>query len=135
MRFLVPAHVSANLLWIGSIVAVGLLLAKGPGDARMRGEAGRLVYRTLSIPAFVISFVLGFVKLAEDPTFYLRTTHFMHLKLTLAFVVIAIHHVLGARARKMAEGKAEDGGPAWLLSLALLAAATGAAIVAVLKPF
>ena len=84
MRFLIPAHVSANLLWIGSIVAVGLLLAKGPGDARARGEAGRLVYRTLSVPAFALSFVLGLAVLAQDPTFYFKTTHFMHLKLTLA---------------------------------------------------
>ena len=135
MRFLVPAHIVANLLWIGSIVSVGLLLAKGPGDAKARGAAGRLVYRTLAVPAFALSFLFGLVQLAQDTTFYLKTTHFMHAKLTLAFVVIALHHVIGARARKMEDGSVADAGPAWVLSLLLLAASAGAAVVAVLKPF
>jgi putative membrane protein len=135
MRFLLPVHVAANLLWIGSIVAVGLLLARGPGDAKARGEAGRLIYRSLAAPSFVASFVLGIVVMAGNMTYYMKTTHFMHAKLVLALIVIGLHHAIGARAKKMAEGKVADEGPAWGMSLGLFATASLVAYVAVMKPF
>jgi putative membrane protein len=59
----------------------------------------------------------------------------MHLKLTLALGVIALHHILGARARRAAAGDAGavNGAGRLVSVLALLAA--GTAWVALTKPF
>lgn len=128
-------HVLANLFWIGSIVAVGLVLAAKAGSAKERGEIARSLYRRVAQPAFGLSFLFGLGRLALSPTYYFKLTHFMHLKLTLAFGVIALHHVLGARARRAAAGEAgaTDGASRLVAILALLVVAT--AWVALTKPF
>ncbi len=132
---LLALHVVADLFWIGSIFAVALLLAQGPGDARQRGGSARLVYRAISAPAFGLAFLAGGAQLAMNPTLYFKATHYMHGKLPLALAVIAIHHILGARARKMESGEVADAGPALPLGITLAFLAVGAALLAVLKPF
>jgi protoporphyrinogen IX oxidase len=133
---LLALHVASNLVWIGSILAVGLLLARGPGAVAARGSAAAAVYRTLSVPAFGASFVLGLLQLASRPAYYLKETHFMHAKLTLALVVIALHHVLGARAKRAAASGAEaDVGPAGALTAAIGVCALLAVLIVELKPF
>jgi protoporphyrinogen IX oxidase len=119
-------HVSGNVVWIGAILAVGLVLAGTKGEPRVRGELASDIYRRLAVPAFIVSFVCGAVRLGSDMSYYLKQHHWMHGKLTLALVVIALHHVLGARARKMANGAVQDGGPAGILSAVLAVAAMGA---------
>src|SRR5579883_2790094 len=100
---LIWLHVSGNLVWIGAILAVGAILASRDGtDNRVRGRIAYDIYRRLAVPAFVVSFVCGAVRLGLDPVLYLRTTHWMHAKLPLALVVIALHHVIGGRARRLA---------------------------------
>ena len=128
-------HVLCNLFWIGSIVAVGLILAAKAASAKERGELARFVYRRLAAPAFGLSFLFGLGRLALSPTFYFKLTHFMHLKLVLALGVIALHHVLGARARRAAAGDASavEGTGRLVSGLALLVVAT--AWVALTKPF
>lgn len=128
-------HVVADLFWIGSILSVALLLAKGPGDARQRGAAARLIYRTIAAPAFGIAFLAGTIQLGMNPTLYFKATHYMHGKLPLALGVIALHHVVGARTKKMEAGEVEDAGPALTLGLVIAAMAVGAALLALLKPF
>jgi putative membrane protein len=123
---LVWLHVSGNVVWIGSILAVGLLLAGAKGDAKARGELASDIYRRLAVPAFIVSFVCGAVRLGSDMPYYLKQHHWMHGKLTLALVVIALHHVIGARARKMANGAVQEAGPAGILSVVLAVAAVGA---------
>ncbi|MCC6645274.1 MAG: CopD family protein [Polyangiaceae bacterium] len=135
MRITVPLHVAFDLVWIGSIAAVGLLLAKGPGDSRSRGVAALTVYRTLSVPAFIGAFVLGLIALGRDVDLYFKHTRFMHAKLLLALFVIGLHHALGARARKMAEGSVDGEGPAWLLAQVLVGLAGVVTYLAVAKPF
>src|ERR1043165_1806645 len=98
----VALHVTANVVWIGSILAVGRLLAATEGDAKVRGVLARRVYQSLATPAFVISFVAGAIRLALSPDYYFVATHFMHAKLLLALVVIGLHHVIGGRAKKTA---------------------------------
>jgi putative membrane protein len=66
---------------------------------------------------------------------YMVATHWMHAKLTLAVVVIAIHHVIGLRAKALASGKRKDAGPVGVLALVLFLGAAGAAFFAVAKPF
>lgn len=132
---LIALHVIADLFWIGSILSVALLLARGPGDARQRGAAARLVYRTLAAPSFGIAFLAGVALLGMNPTLYFKATHYMHGKLPLALGVVALHHVLGARAKKMEAGEAPDAGPALPLGLVLAVLAIGSALLVVLKPF
>jgi putative membrane protein len=57
----------------------------------------------------------------------------MHAKLTCALVVIGVHHVIGARTRRIASGHAEAGRGMPLLAGVLFAAAAGAVLLAVYK--
>lgn len=135
MRLTVPLHVAFDLVWIGSIAAVGLLLAKGPGDAKARGAAALTVYKNLSVPSFIGAFVLGVIALTRDLDLFLKHTKFMHAKLFLALMVIGLHHALGARAKKMEAGDADSEGPAWVLAQVLVGLAGVIAYLAVAKPF
>lgn len=125
----------ANLFWIGSIVAVGLLIAAPKPDLAVRGSLARLVYLRVAVPAFAVSFVTALLRLAMTPGYYFGATHFMHPKLLLGLGVIGLHHVLGARARRAERGEANavGGVPALTITLAVLAA--GAAWLGVSKPF
>ncbi len=127
-------HVLANLFWIGSIVAVSIVLAAKSGSDRERGTIARMVYQRVAAPAFTISFVAGFVRLLLDLKFYFVSTHFMHAKLLLALGVIAVHHILGAQARRAAAGeRAPTTGSRFTWALVVLAG--GAAWFALAKPF
>jgi putative membrane protein len=124
-------HVIANLFWIGAIVAVGVLLtAQSTGSVKERAGLALRVYGAVAVPAFVVSFLAGALRLAQDLPYYFKETHFMHAKLPLALGVIAIHHVLGARARRMAKGSVADAGPARTLTLVLAVCAAVAAWLA-----
>lgn len=126
-------HVIGNLVWIGAILAVGVIVAGTVGDPKTRGEIALGVYKRLAVPAFVLSFVCGAVRLFLDPAFYLKQHHWMHAKLPLALGVIALHHVIGGRAKKLARGAVQDGGPAAILTAVLAVAAVGAAFFAIFK--
>ncbi|MGH7283692.1 MAG: CopD family protein [Polyangiaceae bacterium] len=97
---LVALHVLANLVWIGSIVSVGVLLSwadSSPNSAALM-EAARRLYLRVATPAFVASFVFGLGRLLLSPGAYMRL-HWFHGKLAAALAVIALHHVLGARTK------------------------------------
>jgi putative membrane protein len=128
-------HVVANLFWIGSIVAVGVLLAADIGSEKERGALAHAVYRKIAAPAFGVSFLLGAARLAFSLNYFFVATHYMHAKLTLAVGVIAIHHVLGARARRAAKGEAGATRAAGRLTLALVVLSLATAWVALAKPF
>ncbi len=132
---LVVLHVVGNLVWIGSISAVAVVLGGAHADPKTRGAVALDVYRKLAMPAFVIAFLSGLTRLILDTKFYLVVTHYMHPKLTLAVVVIALHHVIGARAKRMASGAKSEAGPMPLLGGVLVAAAAVAAFLALTKPF
>src|SRR4051812_1715029 len=118
-RALIWLHVSGNIVWIGSILAVAVAILGPGGAAKARGEVALAIYRRLAVPAFIVSFVCGATRLGLDPLLYLRVTHWMHAKLPLALAVIALHHVIGARARKLAQGTVPDAGLTGILALAL----------------
>src|SRR5688500_15240324 len=132
---LVVLHVIGNLVWIGSIGAVAVVLSSSRGDAKLRGEIGLEVYRKLAVPAFAASFAAGLIRLLLDTQLYLVVTKYMHPKLTLALVVIALHHVIGARAKRMAAGRKTEPGPVAVLAAVLVACAAGAALLVLVKPF
>jgi putative membrane protein len=58
----------------------------------------------------------------------------MHGKLTFALAVIALHHVIGARVKKMARGEAEGANVSGL-ALGLFLCAVVAVFFVVTKPF
>ncbi len=120
---LVTLHVTANLVWIGSIACVGWLAAaatkaKDPSSAVL----ARGLYLRVAVPAFIASFVFGVSRLLLEPAYYMHL-HWFHGKLTAALAVIALHHVIGAKARKVAGGSMQAGASGGILVGALLACA------------
>ena len=132
---LVSLHVIANLFWIGSIVAVGVILGAPAPALDARGKLARVVYRRVAVPAFIASFLTALLRLGLTPGYYFVATHFMHAKLLLALGAIALHHVLGARARRAERGEATAASAALQLTIALAVLAAGAAWLALTKPF
>ncbi|MDC0739780.1 CopD family protein [Polyangium mundeleinium] len=130
---LVWLHVSGNLVWIGSILAVAFALTAGGTDPKVRGVLGERIYRLLSVPAFVLSFVTGVARLLMDTRYYLVEHHWMHGKLLFALVIIGIHHVIGGRAKKLARGTVQDAGPTAMMAMILAASAVIAAFFAIFK--
>ena len=137
MLLLLCLHVMANLVWIGSIACVGWLLAsagKEPDAAERKlaaGLAGR-IYARIATPAFVVSFATGVARVASNPAYYMKA-HWFHGKLTFALVVIALHHVLGAKAKRAASGGVQPGGTSAILTAALLAASFMAVVFVLYK--
>lgn len=128
---LVWLHVSGNLVWIGSILAVAAVILAPTGTPAARGEIALAVYRRLAVPAFVVSFVFGATRLGLNPALYFKQTHWMHAKLPVALAVIGLHHVIGARARKLAQGTVQDAGPTAILAIVLAVSAVLAAFFAI----
>ncbi len=133
MIWLLVVHVIANLIWIGSILSVGVVLASS-AEPKAAGQIALGIYRRLSVPSFVVSFAAALSLLMHDTDLYLVKTHWMHAKLPLALGVIALHHVIGARARALATGKRDSAGPALILTIVLGVLAAGAAYLGVAKP-
>ncbi len=131
----VSLHVLADLLWVGSVVTIAFILGRATPEPKVRGELAYSVYKKLANPAFLLAFTLGMVQLVMNLAYYFKATKFMHGKLLFALFVIVIHHIIGARARKMAQGEKTDAGPAPALGWALLACAGVAAALALVKPF
>lgn len=131
---LVALHVLANMVWIGSIVSVGVLLSAAPSSANSAAlmEAARKVYLRVATPAFGASFLFGLGRLLLSPGAYMRL-HWFHGKLAAALAVIALHHVLGARTKSTspksqasgtkseAPGSMHSGKSSAILTAALLA--------------
>jgi putative membrane protein len=128
-------HVLANLVWIGSLLAVGLVSASADFAARERGALARRIYLRLAVPAFLLSFASGLVRLLLDIDLYLVRTHYMHAKLLFAVIVIGLHHLLGARARRLAEGRDVSTGVVNALSAAILVSAAAATYLVLTKAF
>ncbi|MFT3767725.1 MAG: CopD family protein [Minicystis sp.] len=124
-------HVSGNVVWIGAILAVAVVILSAAAAPKVRGEIALGIYKRLAVPAFVVSFVCGAARLGLDPAYYLRQHHWMHAKLPLAIAVIAIHHVIGGRAKKLAQGTVQDAGPTAILAIVLAVSAVGAAFFAI----
>jgi putative membrane protein len=131
---LVAVHVLSNVVWIGSILSVALLVGRARlmADGPEVGALARRVYTRLAVPAFVFSFASGVTRFVLGIAAYAHMP-WMHAKLTLALGVIALHHVIGAKARRVAGGNSAAGSGMTGLLLATLACAAGAVWLAVAK--
>ena len=120
-------HVVANVFWIGAIAAVAIAVMASNIDPRTRGEVATTIYKRVANPAFMVSFLCGCVRLFMTPAYYFKLTHFMHGKLLFALIVIGLHHVIGARAKKLAQGDVDTAGKTGVLLAALAVCAAIAA--------
>ena len=131
---LIAVHVLANVVWIGSLLAVALLISQAdsaldPADvARLAGR----VHARLAVPAFLASFGAGAVNIALSPLLYAHAPWF-HAKLTFAFGVIDLHHVIGARAKRVAAGRVTSAQGVGVLGIVTLICAAGAVLLGVAK--
>ena len=130
---LVAIHVMANLVWIGTIASVGWLTAAASKESNAdAAKLARNLYLRAAVPAFLASFTFGVSRLLLAPKYYM-TSHWFHGKLTAVIVVIALHHVIGAKAKKVAAGSMQQGASGGILVGALLAAAFLSVACVVLK--
>jgi protoporphyrinogen IX oxidase len=134
---LVALHVMSNLVWIGTITSVGWLTAAAAGQTdparrKLVAELAYALYKRGAVPAFLASFTLGVLRLLVDPAAYMRL-HWFHGKLTFALAVIALHHVIGAKARKAAAGSMQSGKSSAILVGALLVCAFGSVVFVIFK--
>jgi putative membrane protein len=119
---LITLHVLANLVWIGSIVSVGLMThaaSRGGEEGKVLGTFARRLYGGVAQPAFGLSFLFGVGVMSRDLSSYMHL-HWFHGKLTAVIAVIALHHVIGARAKKVAGGSMQQGRTSAILTGALL---------------
>jgi protoporphyrinogen IX oxidase len=133
-RWLVWIHVCANVLWIGSIVAVAYFAATRIGEVGSRTALALRFYKSVATPAFIVSFISGGVVLASNLQLYFVVDKWMHGKLFFAFVVIVIHHIIGGRVRRASEGAHELTGPLKKIAGLLAAAAFATVFFAILRP-
>jgi putative membrane protein len=131
---LIALHVLANVVWIGALLSVALLTARAPfvADPIDVGMLARRVYTRLAIPAFLVSLAAGAGRIALAPQLYAHLT-WMHAKLGFAFVVIVLHHSIGARARRVANGNSEAGRGVGWLAVATFLCVAGAVWLGVAK--
>jgi putative membrane protein len=133
---LVAVHVLANVVWIGAILSVALTLGRAGSTKDPAGVAGlaRYLYERLAVPAFVTSFGAGVLRIALAPSFYAHMPWF-HAKLTFALVIIALHHVIGARAKRAAAGTPDAAKGVSTLGVVTFAAAALTVFLGVAKSF
>ncbi len=131
---LLALHVLANVVWIGALLAVSLLTALAPrmADVAEVGSLARRVHTRLAIPAFLASLGAGVGRIVLAPSAYAHLPWF-HAKLTFALAIIVLHHVVGARARKVAGGNADAGRGVGTLGWLILLCAAGAVLLGVTK--
>jgi putative membrane protein len=131
---LVAAHVLANVVWIGSLLSVAILAGRAPfvADPSELGSLARRVYFSLAVPGFLASFGTGVARILLAPQVYAHLGWF-HAKLGLAFVVIVLHHVIGGRARRVANGRAEAGRGLGVVAALTLLCVAGVVLLGVSK--
>lgn len=128
-------HIVTNLIWVGSTLAIAVVLKSDQGEPTVRGSIGRSVYKLLAGPASIASLLIGLALLGSDPKLYFKATHYMHLKLPLALAAVGFTHVIGGTARRMASGEAKGPGAAPSLAIAFGVVTAASALLASLKPF
>lgn len=132
---LLTLHVAANLVWVGSLLAVVVAAVASGGTPKQRGQTARSIYVRLAVPGFVGSFALGLARLGLDWNYYMVSTHFMHAKLLLALIAIVAHHVVGARVRALAGERVVSAPTLMAAGLVFGLAAFGAMVLAIAQPF
>jgi putative membrane protein len=130
----VAAHVLANTVWIGSLLASAVLLSHAPWTAEPAEVAGlaRRVYVRLAVPAFLASLAAGIWRITFSPQAYLKL-HWFHAKIGCALVLIVVHHMIGSRAKRVASGRTGAAAGVDMLGVVAFLCAAGAVGFAIAK--
>jgi putative membrane protein len=131
---LVAAHVFANVVWIGAILSVAVVTARAPfvADLADLGSLARRIYWRLAVPGFLASLATGAARIALGPDLYAHLPWF-HAKLGLAVIVIILHHIIGARARRVGRGNSDAGRGVGAMAGLMLVCVGGAVLLGVAK--
>jgi len=86
----------------------------------------------VAIPGFLLSFGSGVARIALAPLVYAHMPWF-HAKLTFALVVIVLHHVIGARAKRVDQGRVAAAAGVDFQAIAVLLCTAGAVLFAIAK--
>jgi putative membrane protein len=103
-------HIIGLVFWLGSLLVVTQILALHTEETspEARATLGRLeskLLKGLAHPGAAIMVITGFLLVSEDPN-YLRE-HWLHAKLLLVVILIALDLRLTFRARAFQEGSIE----------------------------
>ncbi len=131
---LLAAHVLANVVWIGALLSESVLLGRAiwvPDPAEI-GALARRVHTRLAIPAFLASFAAGLARLLPAWRAYAGMP-WMFAKLGFALAIIVLHHMIGARARRVAGGSVHAANGTWALGWLTFLCAGGAVLFAIAK--
>jgi putative membrane protein len=131
---LVALHLLGNVLWIGALLSVVTVVgrARWMADPSEIGALARRIHMRVAVPGFLLSLAAGIGRLLLDPEALLRLP-WMHVKLTLAVGIIVIHHVIGSRVRRVAEGARRSAPGVGVLGALVLLCAAGAVLLGVAK--
>jgi chemotaxis protein MotB len=131
---LIATHVLANLAWIGALLSETFLLGRAAwlADPVQAGFLARRLHTGLAVPAFLVSIAAGSAQLWLSLHDYAAMPS-MYLKLAFALGVIVLHHMIGARARRVASGTVRAAEGAWLLGLLTVVMSAGAVLFAIAK--
>jgi protoporphyrinogen IX oxidase len=135
--WVVTLHVTFNLLWIGGLACVTFLLFRShkngnTPDGLLYARHALELYRGPASIGFYAAFLTGVTRVLLDPSAYMHA-HWFHGKLTLALIVIALHHMVGGYARKVARDSMQTTPRGVILGLAALLTAFGTVILAEMK--
>ena len=112
MRVLVAIHLIGVVLWMGGLLNLSRILAYHAKERpavrpRFSFLEARLNY-FVTLPGAVIVLATGLSQLSLEPTGYFAIARWLHIKLTLVFVVAAIHLVVTLRHRSLARERADQ---------------------------
>jgi uncharacterized membrane protein len=129
-------HQFGFVLWVGSMFALTLVLsahARAAGPARDAfAAAERSIGRAMELGALLVIACGVLMIVRPHPGVSLMKQSWIHLKLTLAVVLIVMHGLVRARMARLGRGEGK-GLPAWV-SGAILLIALAMIWLAVVKP-
>ncbi len=95
-------HMLGVTLWIGGVVAVGLVGAMAAGEGKVLAAARHASLR-VATPGMVMAFAGGLTMFVMGIDAY-KSAGWLHAKITLALIAAALSGVLSGKLRKAAAG-------------------------------
>ena len=128
-------HLLGLLLWIGGAITASWMAASAvsAGDARSLSSV-RSALLAVVAPGILLATIGGLVRLVPMWSAHYAHAPWMHGKLTIGFVLGALHGVLVNRVRKASRGEAVPAGLFVGLAATYAVLGTAAVALAILRP-
>lgn len=125
----VTLHLVAMVAWIGTMVAIPAVLARGPASAEV-AERLRAPFRLLATPGLLLTWAFGIANAVQADAF---DDTWLQVKLVFVLALSAVHGLMSGQLRRAAT---KGAAPALLRSLhwVVLALLLGAVLMAAWKP-